>query len=139
MGNELDQTRLAALNQAAHDLRGMAEAKEVVERANVYLAFLTAGEPEKALEKNRLIARHQWDFVNDCPASETMTLGEPPVGPHPFGLSIPFDWVKSVAEVKTLLAHAAEADDAYPGTIRRVLEELSPVLVNRLLAQGWRG
>lgn len=83
MGNELDQTRLAALNQAAHDLKGMAEAKEVVERANVYLTFLTAGEPEKALEKNRLIARHQWDFVNDCPASETMTLGEPPAGPHP--------------------------------------------------------
>lgn len=45
MGTELDQTRLAALHQAAHDLRGNAVASEVVERANVYLAYLS-GEPE---------------------------------------------------------------------------------------------
>lgn len=83
MGTELDQTRLAALHQAAHDLKGHESAEEVVKRANVYLGFLTAGDTASALGKTRLIARGQWDFVNDCPAAETMVLGEPPLAPHP--------------------------------------------------------
>jgi len=58
MGNELDQTRLAALNQAAHDLRGAESAEDTVKRAEVYLAFLSA-------------------------TGRTMVLGEPPLAPHP--------------------------------------------------------
>lgn len=41
MGTELDQTRLAALHQAARDLAPLiSPAEEVVARAEVYLAFL---------------------------------------------------------------------------------------------------
>lgn len=58
MGNEIDQIRLAALQQAAHDLRGSVTAEETVQRAEVYLAFLSA-------------------------TSRTMVLGEPPLTPHP--------------------------------------------------------
>lgn len=58
MGNEIDQVRLAALQQAAHDLRGSETAEATVKRAEVYLAFLSA-------------------------EGRTMVLGEPPRDPHP--------------------------------------------------------
>lgn len=62
MGTELDQTRLAALHQAAHDLKNShTTPEEVVERAEVYLAFLTGGN----------------SFTS------TVTLGDPPIAPHP--------------------------------------------------------
>lgn len=55
MGTELNQTRLAALHQAAHDLKGNATAEEVVKRAEVYLKFLQGRDaPEfDALERFR--------------------------------------------------------------------------------------
>lgn len=72
MGTELDQVRLAALHQAAHDLKNaVTTAEEVVERANVYVTFLEGWDKTPAvdpLEKAQLIARKGWDFVNDRPA-----------------------------------------------------------------------
>lgn len=60
MGAELDQIRLAALHQAAHDLKGQEWASTVVERAKVYLAFLRGDD-----EKSKATSEQRYDMAND--------------------------------------------------------------------------
>lgn len=87
MGTELDQTRLAALHQAAHDLRGGATAEETVTRAKVYLAFLDEDVKvwavmEKALDAISGLTPDQKKELDKLLAPELRAARQAPSGSH---------------------------------------------------------
>lgn len=111
MGTDLDQiyqNRLAALSQAAHDIRGVDSAEFVVARAAVYLTFLENGNDIPVTERGlsdeqiaHMVSRFLWwklpeNFRPDCGitfeaehSKEFMAAqGKPPMRHEPVGTNL---------------------------------------------------